>query len=52
MARSCVQLKKAKDDMSEDDEKLWADEIQTLTDGAIKNIDDVLEGKQAEIMQV
>jgi len=46
------QLKKAKDDMSEDDEKLWADEIQTLTDGAIKNIDDVLEGKQAEIMQV
>jgi len=46
------QLKKAKDDMSEDDEKLWADEIQQLTDGAIKNIDDALESKQTEIMQV
>lgn len=46
------QLKKAKDEMSEDDEKLWADEIQQLTDGAIKNIDDALESKQTEIMQV
>ncbi len=46
------QLKKAKDAMSEDDEKLWAEEIQTLTDNSIKNIDDTLEAKQAEIMQV
>jgi len=46
------QLKKAKDAMSEDDEKIWSDEVQELTDQAIKNIDEVLEGKQAEIMQV
>ncbi len=46
------QLKKNKDAMSEDDEKLWAEEIQSLTDNAIKNIDDTLESKQAEIMQV
>lgn len=46
------QLKKAKDAMSEDDEKLWADEIQQLTDTSIKNIDEALEGKQSEIMQV
>lgn len=46
------QLKRAKDGMSEDDEKLWADEIQQLTDTSIKNIDDVLEAKQGEIMQV
>ncbi len=46
------QLKKAKDSMGEDDEKIWSDEIQVLTDKAIKNIDDVLENKQAEIMQV
>jgi len=46
------QLKKAKDAMGEDDEKIWADEIQSLTDQAIKNIDEYLEGKQAEIMQV
>lgn len=46
------QLKRMKDSMGEDDQKLWAEEIQELTDAAIKNIDDVLEGKQAEIMQV
>ncbi len=45
-------LKKLKDSMSEDDQKIWADEIQELTDGAIKDIDSALETKQAEIMQV
>jgi len=38
--------------MSEDDQKLWADEIQDLTDGFIAQIDKALETKQAEIMQV
>ncbi len=47
------QIKKAKaDGMSEDDQKVWQDEIQDITDAAIKNIDAVLEAKQAEIMQV
>lgn len=46
------QLKKSKDTMGEDDQKLWADEIQSLTDAAIANIDEALEKKQAEIMQV
>ena len=46
------QIKKAKDDMAEDDQKLWHDEIQDLTDAAIKNIDSALETKQDEIMQV
>lgn len=46
------QVKKAKDDMSEDDQKLWSDEIQSLTDAAIANIDSALETKQEEIMQV
>ena len=46
------QVKKAKDDMSEDDQKLWSDEIQSLTDAAIEKIDSALETKQEEIMQV
>ncbi len=47
------QIKKAKaDGMGEDDQKIWSDEIQTLTDNAIAAIDGVLENKQAEIMQV
>ncbi len=47
------QIKKAKaDGMSEDDQKIWSDEIQSLTDAAIENIDSALETKQAEIMQV
>ncbi len=46
------QVKKAKDAISEDDQKLWTDEIQELTDQAIKNIDTALETKQEEIMQV
>ncbi|KMW57301.1 Ribosome recycling factor [Candidatus Rhodobacter oscarellae] len=47
------QLKKAKNaGMSEDEQKIWQDEIQELTDGHIKSVDDALENKQAEIMQV
>ncbi|MBT0956810.1 ribosome recycling factor [Alphaproteobacteria bacterium KMM 3653] len=47
------QLKKLlADGMSEDDNKLWAEEVQEMTDAAIKGIDKVLEAKQAEIMQV
>jgi ribosome recycling factor len=47
------QLKKAKAaGMSEDDHKVWSDEVQELTDAAIKKIDDALEAKQGEIMQV
>ena len=47
------QIKKAKaDGLSEDDQKLWEDEVQELTDAYIKQIDDNLDTKQAEIMQV
>lgn len=45
-------LKKLKDSMGEDDQKLWHDEIQELTDKAISNIDKTLETKQEEIMKV
>lgn len=47
------QLKKAKGDgLSEDDHKIWSDEVQSLTDAAIARIDKALETKQEEIMQV
>ena len=47
------QLKKAKAaGMSEDEEKIWHDEIQELTDTHIKSVDAALENKQEEIMQV
>ena len=47
------QLKKAKSNgMPEDEERLWHDEIQKMTDKHIKQIDSVLESKQEEIMQV
>ncbi|MDG1181459.1 MAG: ribosome recycling factor [Tateyamaria sp.] len=47
------QIKKAKaDGLSEDDQKLWEDEVQDMTDAAIKAVDAALETKQAEIMQV
>ena len=47
------QVKKAKaDGISEDDQKFWEDEVQTLTDKHIKALDAALESKQAEIMQV
>lgn len=47
------QLKKAKSaGMSEDDHKIWSDEVQELTDAAIASVDAALEHKQQEIMQV
>ncbi|MEM1233121.1 MAG: ribosome recycling factor [Pseudomonadota bacterium] len=47
------QVKKAKAaGMSEDDQKLWEDEIQEMTDAMIKQVDAQLETKQGEIMQV
>jgi ribosome recycling factor len=47
------QLKRAKAaGMSEDDNKMWHDEIQELTDAAIRKIDATLEAKQDEIMQI
>ncbi|KNG93018.1 ribosome recycling factor [Pseudaestuariivita atlantica] len=47
------QIKKAKGDgMSEDDQKLWEEEVQDLTDRFIKAVDTQLETKQGEIMQV
>ena len=48
------QIKKAKNDghLSEDDQKIWEDEVQEMTDKAIKAVDAALETKQTEIMQV
>jgi ribosome recycling factor len=45
------QIKKAKG-MGEDDQKMWSEEVQDLTDKAIAGVDRALESKQAEIMQV
>ena len=47
------QIKKAKSDgMSEDDQKFWEESVQELTDSTIKILDETLDSKQAEIMQV
>lgn len=47
------QIKKAKTaGMSEDDQKMWSEEVQDMTDKAIAAVDKALEAKQAEIMQV
>jgi ribosome recycling factor len=47
------QIKKAKAaGMSEDDQKMWSEEVQDLTDKAIALVDKALEAKQQEIMQV
>jgi ribosome recycling factor len=43
---------KRADGLAEDDRKMWNDEIQSLTDAAIRKIDEALEAKQHEIMQV
>ena len=46
-------IKKAKAaGMPEDEQKMYADEVQALTDKLIAAVDKTLEGKQAEIMQV
>ncbi|MGC9447864.1 ribosome recycling factor [Cereibacter johrii] len=47
------QIKKAKSaGMAEDDQKMWSEEVQALTDKAIAAVDKALEEKQKEIMQV
>ena len=47
------QIKKAKAaGMGEDDQKIWSEEVQEMTDKAIAAVDKALEAKQAEIMQV
>ena len=47
------QVKKAKSDgMSEDDQKFWEEAVQEVTDATIKTLDEILESKQEEIMQV
>ena len=47
------QIKKAKAaGMSEDDQEMWSDEVQDLTNKSIAAVDRALEHKQAEIMQV
>ncbi len=47
------QIKKAKGEgMSEDDQKFWETAVQDLTDKYIGVVDDTLENKQSEIMQV
>ena len=47
------QIKKAKaSGMGEDDQKIWSEEIQDTTNSGITKIDDALEIKQSEIMQV
>ena len=47
------QIKKARAaGMGEDDQKIWQDEIQALTDAEIAAIDAALDHKQQEIMQV
>jgi len=46
-------LKKQKSDgMSEDDFKIWSEEIQEITDSSIKQIDIHVSEKQAEIMKI
>jgi ribosome recycling factor len=39
-------------ELSKDEHKLWSDEIQSMTDTRIKQIDDALAAKSAEIMQL
>jgi ribosome recycling factor len=47
------QIKKAKAaGMGEDDQKMWSEEVQEMTDKAILGVDRALEAKQHEIMQV
>ncbi|WIV52163.1 ribosome recycling factor [Marivivens sp. LCG002] len=46
-------VKKAKaDGLSEDDQKFWEGEVQAMTDQYVKQVDDLLDTKQKEIMQV
>jgi len=47
------QIRKAKaEGMSEDDQKIWGDEIQELTDRMIDAVDNAMATKEDDIMQV
>ncbi|MEK9945299.1 MAG: ribosome recycling factor [Alphaproteobacteria bacterium] len=53
--RHCMdELKKSEKagELSEDDHKVYADEVQTMTDKTISEIDEIFAHKQAEITQV
>lgn len=39
-------------ELSQDDHHLWGEEVQSITDGHIETIDEMLSTKQQEIMQV
>ena len=43
---------KRADGLADDERKMWEQEVQEMTDAHIKAVDDALETKQAEIMQV
>ena len=47
------QIKKAKAaGMGEDDQKMWSEEVQDITDKTVAGVDRALDAKQHEIMQV
>ena len=48
------ELKKAEkdSDISEDEHRQYSDEVQKMTDGYVKQVDETLSHKEAEIMQV
>jgi len=39
-------------DLSEDEQRIWAEEVQELTDRHVKAADELVEQKEAEILQV
>ena len=39
-------------DISQDEQKTWAEEVQSMTDAHIKKIDEALAAKEKEIMQI
>lgn len=45
-------LAKLKDEIGEDEVRRAESEVQKLTDDAIKNIDEMLEAKEAEVMEI
>jgi ribosome recycling factor len=50
--RDVIHHLKELDDIGADEEHRAEDQVQKLTDGHVKQIDDLLRGKEAEIMEV
>lgn len=50
--RDGIEKVKKSSDLSEDEQHMWTDEIQELTDKFIGKVDEMLKHKEAEIMQV